>query len=774
MRLQWLGQSINAVVIAAACIPAAIFIWLHIKGEEQQNRNIALSTLKQDLATIVSLSKFEPIRTFIANSQPSPIPGGVHPFVSQTSPNIGSNDAPYNATAERFPPACFTHFNGLSDPLAMCGVLATSRDEPHLKLGIAFCEKEINGWPQPTNESRNQYLPVDVLRSKVDHFTISLDDGNGFHHEVIASIGHLRTLPGNTNARAINAHELVESESSAPVLETSPRWRTAWLSNDMAHGILQCSHGEPRFLSAMIDLRCLWYEKQGRVNPRASEADCGTSRDEDEATNYVRSGVISPIFRNRDNSFFAWARSLQINATQHSSDGETTTSRVSTREAKGERNNFIIFHALGSYLKDHYHLAIAGSHHINWVSSPDAGNLLETTTIDVPISDLAPLDDTHRRLFAEDRSLRFSLGMERTPASNPSFFGPGSPFLFGVLVVLALLLIIFNYSVVMPVRRLSAAINHPIAEIKHVPYTSDQFEVGVLARALDRLLRDVTERDIALEERNTKLTAISSLLEERDREITSNAKLLDQRNVDLTSTEAKLEERNADLTKLAALLEQRDFELKINAHRIAGLEGILDGIAHDIKTPVHEIASGLRKYAASRELTADEVLLDARIRKIVDRIDVVERLSVGRRESANLAPFDVNEWLPTVPISFTDTEVILSDAPCVALASGALIEMIIENLWKNARRFKINSSLIRIGCVTRAEHAIIFVENDGPRIPEDRHSLLFRRGYTSGGGRSNRGLGLALASEYAVMLGGQLRFVDIPDGARFELWLRSA
>jgi signal transduction histidine kinase len=103
------------------------------------------------------------------------------------------------------------------------------------------------------------------------------------------------------------------------------------------------------------------------------------------------------------------------------------------------------------------------------------------------------------------------------------------------------------------------------------------------------------------------------------------------------------------------------------------------------------------------------------------------------------------------------------------------LERILANFVANAETHGGGLTAIRVSAAS--SHVSIGVEDEGPGIPSDEAELIFdrfARGAMAGRRRSTdgTGLGLALASENARLLGGRV-FVDVdrPRGARLVVEL---
>ena len=106
------------------------------------------------------------------------------------------------------------------------------------------------------------------------------------------------------------------------------------------------------------------------------------------------------------------------------------------------------------------------------------------------------------------------------------------------------------------------------------------------------------------------------------------------------------------------------------------------------------------------------------------------------------------------------------------LASEMDMMRIIENLCSNARRHA--SSRIGFGVAETSDFVTLWVEDDGPGVPQTMRGAVFERFTRLDEDRSQRtggsGLGLAIVAELARCYGGTVWVEDVtPQGARFVL-----
>ena len=95
------------------------------------------------------------------------------------------------------------------------------------------------------------------------------------------------------------------------------------------------------------------------------------------------------------------------------------------------------------------------------------------------------------------------------------------------------------------------------------------------------------------------------------------------------------------------------------------------------------------------------------------------------------------------------------------VGDGDRILQVVSNLLANALRFTPAGGVIRLSADARGGTARIEVADSGPGVPKSRRADVLRPFSTDGGGL---GLGLAIASELALAMGGRLLVETAPEG----------
>jgi signal transduction histidine kinase len=230
----------------------------------------------------------------------------------------------------------------------------------------------------------------------------------------------------------------------------------------------------------------------------------------------------------------------------------------------------------------------------------------------------------------------------------------------------------------------------------------------------------------------------------------------------------------------------------IRAHRLGRLQmDFVTAVSHELRTPLTIIG------AAADNLNDGVIESPAQLqeysgiigREVETLGGLVERilLFVATRDGRHhyvLEPIDANEVIDAV-LASTDTlaraaGVVIERAgtgPLPVIADRAALTHCLENLVTNALKYGAAGGVIRIsGSTTPAGRVAISVADAGAGIaPEDLPHIFepFYRGQAARAAQIHgTGIGLALAQQMAVAMGGALAAVSSDTGATFTLTLQ--
>ncbi len=220
--------------------------------------------------------------------------------------------------------------------------------------------------------------------------------------------------------------------------------------------------------------------------------------------------------------------------------------------------------------------------------------------------------------------------------------------------------------------------------------------------------------------------------------------------------------------------------------RIEASEKFAADVAHELKNPL----TAARSIAESLSLAKNEEERRHLVEQIQNELNRLNRLitdvSNASRLDAELArqemrPVDITTVLRGVVTIFRDilgddqrqVRLVIEDAPLEGayIVSGdeGRIGQVLTNLVDNAISFSPKTGTVTVRARSTPPHMEIYVEDEGPGIPEDRLEVIFDRFYTDRPDTEategkNSGLGLSISREIIRAHGGQIsaenRFED--------------
>jgi signal transduction histidine kinase len=227
---------------------------------------------------------------------------------------------------------------------------------------------------------------------------------------------------------------------------------------------------------------------------------------------------------------------------------------------------------------------------------------------------------------------------------------------------------------------------------------------------------------------------------------------------------------DADVTSakiLAANVEtalnraEREAELERETERLDEFASI---VSHDLRNPLNVAQSRttlLEEECESEHLEPIQTALE-RMEEIIEDTFTLARNGkrVGEMEPVNIARRVGNCW---EMVANSEATLEIEDDVTIH-ADPDRVRHICENLLQNAIEHGGEDVTVRIG---QADESTIFIEDDGPGIPEDERDAVFEAGYSSVSGGT--GFGLAIVQELAEAHGWDVMVTDSESGgARFE------
>lgn len=252
------------------------------------------------------------------------------------------------------------------------------------------------------------------------------------------------------------------------------------------------------------------------------------------------------------------------------------------------------------------------------------------------------------------------------------------------------------------------------------------------------------------------------------------------------------EERERETVLRDALDKQTQLTEQARAGERAKQE-FLAAMSHEIRTPLSGMLGFAESALESKDLAADtrDCLVtikdggDALMRIINDILDF-SRMGAGRLHIEKTA-FSPVELVEDVRLLFSHQaltrELSLSAdvdkaLPSSLLGDGGRIRQILLNLVGNALKFTVFGGITiaaRVAGASGAQRIEFIVDDTGPGIPPDKLPTIFDPFTQADSSNARRyggvGLGLAISSRLAQLMGGELSGENLPVGARFTFSL---
>lgn len=203
---------------------------------------------------------------------------------------------------------------------------------------------------------------------------------------------------------------------------------------------------------------------------------------------------------------------------------------------------------------------------------------------------------------------------------------------------------------------------------------------------------------------------------------------------------------------------------------------LIAGMSHDLKSPLTTI----RAYteALLEGVAPDEPTRQRYLQTIYARETDLEALVNRLFELAKLGASEYPMHLKALPLQETlhhilnacDHEGISVDCDavidCTVLADRELLQRVLNNLVDNSRKY--GSNALSFGSVCEEDTVTLWMEDNGPGVPEEQLPCLFEPFYRGDAARTKpgagSGLGLAVVKKSMQQMGGNVRAENAPGG----------
>jgi GAF domain-containing protein/CheY-like chemotaxis protein len=235
-------------------------------------------------------------------------------------------------------------------------------------------------------------------------------------------------------------------------------------------------------------------------------------------------------------------------------------------------------------------------------------------------------------------------------------------------------------------------------------------------------------------------------------------------------------------------------DLENSRERLKGRIDIYEMVAHDSKKPLALLESKLatarlhldsgRYPEASAEVEFSQKMLLRAMAGFQETIELAKNEGENAHNLARFALFDMlSDIADELKVQFPNLKVGMNAnvKGASACANPMSIKLVCKELLKNAaesvdKTNQVSSKdttpavTVRIDCRTNARCVIIGFEDDGPGIPAKDVPRIFDLDFSTKG--PNRGRGLARSRSIVRLQLGDLDYIPVPKGSRFEVKLR--
>jgi len=219
---------------------------------------------------------------------------------------------------------------------------------------------------------------------------------------------------------------------------------------------------------------------------------------------------------------------------------------------------------------------------------------------------------------------------------------------------------------------------------------------------------------------------------------------------------------------------------------------IISAVSHELKTPLVSVMAAVTDLMQP-DTRGDAEHVEARLAAVGEDL---ERLDAAIGDLLDLSRLQAEAWLPH-PDLYEAGEIIgslvaglhsrdrqrirfdVAEDPSPELyADFTQIERALRSFVDNAIQYSPPGSPVTAGARRRGAVTDIWIEDQGPGVPDAEKPLVFDRffrGQTGLASPRSTGLGLAIASDIVHANGGELRLEDAqPRGARFVITMPAA
>ncbi|MGB9966336.1 GAF domain-containing sensor histidine kinase [Halobacterium hubeiense] len=235
------------------------------------------------------------------------------------------------------------------------------------------------------------------------------------------------------------------------------------------------------------------------------------------------------------------------------------------------------------------------------------------------------------------------------------------------------------------------------------------------------------------------------------------------RNQPFTETEETFVELMAEWVSYELFQQRAKKRIKQQRDQLEEFAGI---VSHDLRNPLSVAQGHLNLAEETGEPEHFQQSQNAlnRMDALIDDLLVLARdgQDIAETETIDIAALIEECW----SLVSTDGTTITVTTDATITADRSRLLQLFENLFRNAIEHGGENVTVRVGTLNNADG--IYVEDDGPGIPDEDRDQVFDDGYSTG--ESGTGLGLTIVKQIVEAHGWEIRVTDSVDGGvRFNI-----